>query len=678
MAKTVPPKPTREKKQRSLDVAHFARVLPQWMQPQQMKAAMWRSVVARQPIAVTCRESLIASLSSLDWKIEARDSTQRDELKSEIDYYTRFFEYTGDHDFHGIVEWIGKDFLDLPFGAAAELGYENDDPKEKLLWIELLDGGTLFPTDSRGWPVGQRVDGSNKKPIYFPQHAINRVYMSPRTEIDRKGWGMAPPEKIYLALELLGRGDVYYANLLLDTPEAGILDLMDMEKESAERWIEDFRSLMGGIDPFKIPVLYEHTSEAKYIPFGRPPTELMFDSITGKYASIVAAGYGMSLSDVGIQGASSGGDTLAGSIRQERRTRRTGFARLKKKIKFFFDRMLPEYLKFSWIDLDDEFSVALGRARLASATAFGQLIDKQVVLPSEARLQLVSDGLLDISIPETLDGQDEFPEKTPTDRNPKVLGKPVPPSQGGHGEILQSKFVAAVEEVFVVEDIELRRIVKAVAEPVAIEVRNTFAEDFGDAFEDLQEISIWGDWHDMVLWGEDVDTIPELTLLGIANARTAALKTFSKSSWWKRRASDLSDEHVVNMYAVMAVDEQNDIIRRAYESGESDVIGLSDTISDRERVAFAKKVTRSVAELWNSVGDRIINAAITGTRRTMCDGGNFAVLDTAAFLNDNMDKVVYNIRGELENVRRGLISDYVDVIEKLISTELEVFDGRKN
>ena len=123
--------------------------------------------------------------------------------------------------------------------------------------------------------------------------------MSPRPEIQREGWGMAPPEKIFFSLELLNRGDIYYANLLLDTPEAGILDLADMDGASAQEWIKQFRSLLGGIDPLKVPVLYEHEGDVKWIPFGRPPTELMFDRVTTKYAALVASGYGISLSEIG-------------------------------------------------------------------------------------------------------------------------------------------------------------------------------------------------------------------------------------------------------------------------------------------------------------------------------------------------------------------------------------------
>jgi len=103
--------------------------------------------------------------------------------------------------------------------------------------------------------------------------------------------------------------------------------------------------LLGGIDPLKVPVLYEHEGDVKWIPFGRPPTELMFDRVTTKYAALVASGYGISLSDIGFQSATSGGETLAGSIRQERRMKRTGFSRIKRKLYYFFNELLPSVFR---------------------------------------------------------------------------------------------------------------------------------------------------------------------------------------------------------------------------------------------------------------------------------------------------------------------------------------------
>lgn len=437
--KTTAPAISREKGQRSLDdPLYLNRVLPNWTNPEWATAATWRKVVAAQPFAMACRETLTANMLALDWKIEPKDTEKRDEYKDDIDYYTDFLTYTGDYDYSDTVEWVCGDLLDIPFGGACEVGREGDEPEGKVLWLELLDGATLYPTLNDEWPVGQSIPGLPKA-VYFPKHAINRIYFSPRREIRRKGWGIAPPEIIYLALELLNRGDVYYANLLLDTPAAGILDLGDMAKDSASEWVNAWKKLLLGVDPFKIPVLYEHENPASWIPFTKSPTELMFDKALFRYGSIVTAGYGMTLSDIGIPSGVSGGETLAGSIRQERQTRRTGVARLKNKLTSFFNRLLPSYLKFSFIDLDDELSVALGRAMLSHATAWQQMISNRMFTPEEGRQQMIANGLITISVPEKLPDTSEFDMLPGSNGNnmaerPSLLGKPISPSQGGYGE----------------------------------------------------------------------------------------------------------------------------------------------------------------------------------------------------------------------------------------------------
>lgn len=446
MAKTTISAPAKKPHQKSLQVEPFFwRYGFRWNQPQWAEANAWRKIVRHQPTAMLCRETLIANILALDWKIEPRDSNQRDELKSQMDYYTKLFEHNGEIDWVSFIELICQDFLDIPFGTGIELGYENDDPSNDLIWFEPLDGATLFPTLNPEWPVAQvirEVTAVENQPVYFPRHAINRMYMTPRPEIQRKGWGMAPPEKIWRAIHMISMGDTYYANMLLDTPEAGILDLGDMEKSAAEEWVASFKTLMGGIDGFKVPILYEHTTQAKYIPFSRPPMDITFDRTITKYMSLVCAGYGMSLSDIGYQSVTSGGETLAGSIRQERKTRKTGFARLKKSLKYFMNRMLPDNLRFDWIDLDDELNVALGRARLSSATAYQQMIDSRLITPQEARLQAIADGLMTIPMKETLDESDfaELPEEGgDSPERTGLLGRPRPPSEGGRGEVQKSK-----------------------------------------------------------------------------------------------------------------------------------------------------------------------------------------------------------------------------------------------
>jgi len=493
--KTTAPAPSREKGQRSLEPLYLDRRLyPLSFQSDYVNSNAWRYIVRSQNVALACREFLISTFLSLDWKIEPRDSTMRDELKSEIDYYTRFFEYTGDTEYSELIEWVGGDLLDLPFGGCVELGRQSDSPEGKLMWIEPLDGATLFPSLNSDWPVGQKIQ-EIVNPVYFPAHAINRVYMSPIPEIRRKGWGLAPPEKIYLALQMLNRGDTYYAQLMLDTPDAGILDLLDMSKDSAEEWIKAWREMLTGIDPYKIPVLYEHTAAAKWIPFTRNPAEIQFDIAVSKYGALVCAGYGLSLSDIGLGGGQNGGNTLAGSIRDERRTKRTGFARFKRKMVAWFNRMLPENLEYRLIDLDDEYSVALGRARLANATAWNAYITGNIFTPSEARQQAIQDGLVSISVTEELPKElvDKIEAQTANAaglskaERPSMLGRPVSPSSGGWGETTARSLV--FDKLKIVEPKYIQRM-------LYLSYPSMFAQYRGivDALEDDHQMSGWIDW----------------------------------------------------------------------------------------------------------------------------------------------------------------------------------------
>lgn len=221
------PLPTREAGQRSTNLSdtYFTRFTPAWQRPPAWTAGAWRAWVFNQPVAVICREHLISSILSLDWKITPREMKYKDELDGTIKHYTRLLENGGNNpelslDYTGLIEWVTGDLLDIPFGSGAEVGRRGDTPEGRVMWFKPLDGGTLFPTLNRNYPVVQYWTGLEAVP--FPAHAIARTYMSPLPMMDRQGWGMSPPEKIYFAMALLSRGDKYYANLLLDIPTAAI------------------------------------------------------------------------------------------------------------------------------------------------------------------------------------------------------------------------------------------------------------------------------------------------------------------------------------------------------------------------------------------------------------------------------------------------------------------------
>jgi len=498
------PAPTKERnpRQKSIDVSDLflTRLTPPWSRPASLPAYTWRLWVLNQPVAIVCRETLIANLIALDWKITPVNSKYKEELEPTIKYYTKLFMKGGDYsglmlDFSGLVEWLVGDLLDTPFGGIAELGRKGGDENGRVQWIRPLDAGTMFPTMNQDFPVVQYYPSYSTDIVTFRPWEVSRMYMSPHSYILREGWGMAPPEKVYFALDLLNRGDKYYANLLLDIPTAGVLDLGDMEKSAAEEWITAFRTFVNdNTTSFKIPVLYEHNNKTEFIPFVKEPNNIMFNQITSKYAALVSAAYGMSLSDIGLQTTTASGETLAGSIRQERRTRKTGFARVKAKTKAFFDHILPPTLEFNWIDYDDELNVALGKARLASSQAFKTFQDMGVISAQESRSQIIQDGLMSISLPDeippdaksAMEMQQElglnkpFGGKVGGNAEPEMVADKKAPSSGGEGEV-KSFTTKSKPRTF-------SSVLKSLVEEIAPKIRDTVSNISEDEIEITRSI----------------------------------------------------------------------------------------------------------------------------------------------------------------------------------------------
>lgn len=364
---------------------------------------IWRSIARSQPIVMDCISALTMRLQSLPYSIRARDANRADELQEDIEYHLEVFKNAENGD--GFVNFVDAALQDLymtPFGGAIEAVRYSD---KRLYSFRTVDAATMYLSNDSLMPYYQYVPEVNGKlePVYFTRDEMVRIYQSPRNElyVNRRGWQMPPTERAYLALEMLNRGDRYYANLLLDTPEAGLLDLGDMSRESAEAWLKSFRDSFTGIDGFKIPVIFEHTTPAKYIPFGRPPTDLLFNEIGIKYAQILVAAFGLTLGDIGMK--STSGGSLSGEMRDERHAKSTGYASAKILLTDAMNKLLPSELEFWFIDVDDEILVAKGRARSANAVAMRNLIEAGLLEPKEGRAQLKADGLLTIPLPEQVD-----------------------------------------------------------------------------------------------------------------------------------------------------------------------------------------------------------------------------------------------------------------------------------
>jgi len=483
-----------------------------------------------------------------------------------------------------------------------------------------------------------------------------------------EGWGMAPPEKIFLALEMIRRGDFYYWKFLSDTPEAGVLDLMDVTYEDANDWIESCKDLFTGISPMKIPVLAEHTIAAKWIPFGKDPNSIQFDSTYHKYVSLVCSGYGLTPTDIGFSGVGGGsGATLAGGIRDERRTKRSGIARLKSSTRYWFNRMLPKTLQFLWIDLDDEFSVALGRARLANATAAGQYIDKRIFTPKEMRSQARADGIITISVSEDVAEEDfkiiEDAAQKANER-PGMLGAPVSPSQGGQGEVKsRGMFDEILLGLLDISDIQIRKLARAVAPGMDTEL-NTVLDEL-----QLNELDGWVRWHDEALWGNLKEEIPELTLSTIQYADKVINRIVKGEDWLSLPTQEVTKlvhesadlfgyKYKANLIAKSRLD---------YEKNKSKTYLVeSDIEIPKELVDTFKSYIRSEIRQFLSDLD-ISKPVIAGVRNAIIQVG---LLDNSEEINDNV-YILTNVRKSLAKFYQQTLQEFYSVVEQKIEKYLE-------
>lgn len=675
--------PTKKEGQYSIDLPNYlVRIIPGWGAPSWYDAERWRKVVQDQPIASICRDTLIANVTSLDWKISPRDSSMLDELKSEIEYYTKLFSMCDGLDFTSHVEWIASDLLDIPFGGASEIGREYDKPDGKVMWIKPLDGATLVPTNNLDHPVLQRVPDIPTQSVYFPSYAIDRIYWSPRREISLSGWGMPPPEKLYLLLEMLYRGDKYYANLLLDTPMAGILDLGDMEKAAAMDWVNSLKSMLSGIDPFKIPVMYEHTTDTKWIPFGKPPTDILFDTLSLKYAALVCAGYGMTLTDIGLSESGGGGGTLAGAIRQERKTRRTGLGTLKRKMIAYFNNILPPSLQFNFIDYDDESVQGLGRARLSSMNAFDTAITQGVISPAEARSQLIADGLLNIPIPEEPPKKPEATSSPLPFRKPDTehqIGDPVPPSQGGQGDIGtgnavsskstqdKSRLAAQLDMKFhngfsaiLLQNIEskLIKLEKVAFKPVLPQMKSLVSD------LTLEELEEWNDWYDDVLF-ERAANVPSQITDAIALIDKKLDKELDKETWWKLPVHEESLAQIfASMYAQVIEDSSVEIAKQLYYEGSLTSPYLNGQFSVRDNIAIMTELRERASKILSVVNEgtkHYVKRTVLSHLKEELSKNKDKILDNGvfdgAFFSLVASNVVETLRGIFE-ARVPVITDF--------------------
>jgi hypothetical protein len=451
---------------------------------------------------------------------------------------------------------------------------------------------------------------------------------------------------------------------LSDTPEAGILDLMDVTQQDAEDWVASCKELFAGIEPMKIPVLFEHNVAAKWIPFGKDPNTIQFDSAYHKYTALVCSGYGLTPTDIGFPGVGGGsGATLAGGIRDERRTRRSGIARLKSITHHWFNRMLPKTLQHLWIDLDDETSVAISRARLASATAASQYIESRIFTPKEMRLQTIADGLVTISVPEDVPEEDfKLVEDAQAKERPGMLGAPVNPSQGGQGEVLnRSAFDELLLNTLDISDTQIRKLAKAVIPGMTTETNTVLDELMPN------ELDWWIRWHDEALWGNLKEEIPELTLSTIKYADKVVKKIVRDEKWLSMNAQDVT-KAVHEFVPAFRKFRENKIIHKSvsdYESGKSKTY-IEEVEPDVEmEKKFMSTIRGEIRQFISNLD--ISKSVIAGVRNAIIQVG---LLDNSKEINDNV-YILTNVRKSLADFYQKKLIEFYDIVEQKIKQHLE-------
>lgn len=368
-----------------------------------LRQDQWRDIVARAPVVNVCIRTLITQITAIPWAIIGDD-------EEEVKYYTSVLQHANGENHDTFIERFIYDVLTVPFGGAVEIVRYPKDNVFASIWH--VDASTMFPTYDEELPYVQVNPEDTLDREYFDDEQIKRIMWSPRSDIKNYGWSKTPLMEVFPAIEAVMRSDVFYGNLLSDTPEAGILDLMDMKADAAREWVKSWQSLMIGIDALKIPVLYEHEKEAKFIAFNRSPAELSLPELVKRYVEIVVGGFGMNIGDVGLYEHT---NTKAGTSVSISLSKRQGLGSLLKKITSLYNEsVLPDTVEFKFNPIDEEDKLKKSQSERQRAETLKILgtadpTTGQPLFPANIlRKQAIQDGLITVI---TIDDVDDLEEE---------------------------------------------------------------------------------------------------------------------------------------------------------------------------------------------------------------------------------------------------------------------------
>ncbi|MCK5548038.1 MAG: hypothetical protein KAI64_03425, partial [Thermoplasmata archaeon] len=447
-----------------------------------------------------------------------------------------------------------------------------------------------------------------------------------------------------------------------------------------------------------------------------------YDETYKRYAALVAAAYGLRLSDLGLEEARGGG-TLAGVIRGERQTKRSGRAMVKAKTTNHFNRMLPDDLKFIWKDKDVEDTIERGRAMLQMSTGLTAAIDGGLIDQAEGRAELIASGTMETDLdpnklPEKPEPPNPFEEFSPAgagagenvddqktradkEQQEKAIAQgqaKVPVAQGGRGgptpfqartepdvpesEVRDEAAIMREMDAIIVPglqginraagDIQLRRLIKAATrqmfDDMAMKIKSLTDEQIDEYWLPEMQAATFDQPNEL----ESV-----LVRRGIEEAKEALEIHLADDPWWSM-ASLLDKDAILRMFVEayeLGLEEEAIAIARAlYEEGAISSPILMDIEFSLDNPVTLEVLERSAADLVTNVD--------SGTKyflKRMITSGVRQGLSTdkiAAAIRDG-DKAERILRRDdfIQNVIRTIRDGLIDMTEyrakSIVHTEIK-------
>ncbi|MCP4363173.1 MAG: hypothetical protein GY796_34665 [Chloroflexi bacterium] len=386
---------------------------------------------------------------------------------------------------------------------------------------------------------------------------------------------------------------------------------------------------------------------------------------------------------------------MAGSIRDERRSRRSGFGRARETIRTTLNReVLPEYLEFIWVENDPESQAQSGRAFLVTAQALKASKEAGFITAQEAQAQLVKAGLITVDVEEP-EEQEAPPLQIPgkaqeEEEQPKPDDKKLP-SEGGRGGVtgkaeLGDQKIAGVPKdsdyfdqlagvfrqafdgmVGRMGDPQIMRLVKVATRSMFPDVTQAFLNI------EAQDVNDWQTERLKAWFGEpsEFDEFPDV-MKATSETLSEIAKTLAKDAWWMF-PTDVSPAAAIILrlaFSEGATEAAQDVQEFLYTEGLRDqpqIIGMSFDLKNPKTIELLEK---SAAQLVTNVNDgtkfylqRIITAGVdeglsSPAIAEMIREGATAedILNQAGYTG----RVIDTVKSEVGNMTRARLTSIVN------------------